>query len=320
MGVDKKNSVPPLLHSLPLGEGMFLRLYFMKTNLDCFSCFLRQALDAVRMVTQDEAIQRKVLNSVFTILINVSVHMSPVEIAHLVHQRVKSITGDYDPYKEEKKKQNELALRYESTLSSQIAEMSDPLKAAMMFSAAGNAIDLAPECPIPDSYKRYMEIISKGFAWDDYELFLKKLTRSKSLLYLGDNAGEIVWDKILIEELLGSFSLDIMYAVRGFPILNDVTMEDVHFVGMDKLVKVVSNGFDAPGTLLDRCSEEFLKKYQESDLILSKGQGNYESLSGENRPIFFLLQVKCPVIAKDIHCNIGDIILKFQSNSKREMN
>jgi uncharacterized protein with ATP-grasp and redox domains len=266
------------------------------------------------MVTKNEGIQRKVLNSVLSILSNVSTQASPPEIAHLVHQRVKSITGDDDPYKEVKKKQNELALRYESTLSVQIAEMSNPLKAAMMFSAAGNAIDLAPDCSIPDIYKRYMEIISKGLAWDDYGLFLKKLTQSKSLLFLGDNAGEIVWDKVLIEELLDNFNIDIIYTVRGFPILNDVTMEDADFVGMDKLIKVISNGFDAPGTLLDRCSEEFLKHYHTSDLILAKGQGNYESLSGEDRPIFFLLQVKCPVIAEDIRCDIGGLVLKSQLN------
>jgi uncharacterized protein with ATP-grasp and redox domains len=266
------------------------------------------------MVTRDERVQRKVLDSVFSVLSNISVHTTPVEIAHLVHLRVKSITGDYDPYKEAKKRQNELALRYEGTLSTQIAEMSNPLKAAMMFSAAGNAIDLAPNCPTPDIYKRYVEMISKGFAWDDYDLFLKKLARSKSLLYLGDNAGEIVWDKLLIEELLDHFNMEITYAVRGLPILNDVTMEDAHFVGLDKVVKVVSNGFDAPGILLDRCSEGFLKHYKTSDLILSKGQGNYESLSEERRPVFFLLNVKCSVIAEDIHCSVGDLVLKAQSN------
>ncbi len=266
------------------------------------------------MATQDEGIHRKALDSVLSILSNISTQATPPEIGHFVHLRVKSITGNFDPYREIKKKQNEIALQYESILSSQMAEMSDSLKAAMMFSAAGNAIDLAPNCPTQDIYKRYMEIISKGFAWDDYELFLKKLTRSKSLLYLGDNAGEIVWDKILAEEILENFNLEITYAVRGFPILNDVTMEDAHFVGLDRVVKVVSNGFDAPGTLLKRCSEEFLKKYQKADLILSKGQGNYESLSGEDRPIFFLLSVKCPVIAEDVHCNIGDIVLKSQSD------
>jgi uncharacterized protein with ATP-grasp and redox domains len=286
----------------------------MRTNLDCFPCFLRQALEAARIVTSNEGIRRKVLNSALLILSNVSVQMTPVEIAHLVHLRVKSITGDDDPYREAKKKQNELALRYESTLSAQISETSNPLKAAMMFSAAGNAIDLAPDHPTQDIYKKHMEMIGRGFAWDDYELFLTKLARSKSLLYLGDNAGEIVWDKILVEEILENFNLEITYAVRGLPILNDVTMEDAQFVGMDKVVKVVSNGFDAPGTLLDRCSEEFLKHYKRSDLILSKGQGNYESLSEEHQPIFFLLNVKCSAIAEDIHCNVGDLVLKAQSN------
>jgi hypothetical protein len=265
------------------------------------------------MVTQDEKIQRKTINAILSILSDVSVDTNPVEIAHAVHLRVKSIIGEDDPYKEVKRKQNELALRYESTLGAQIAEMSDPLKAALLLSALGNAIDLAPDHPVPDIYKKSSERISRGFAWDDYKLFLERLEQSKSLLYLGDNAGEIVWDRLLVKKMLERFNLKMTYVVRGLPILNDVTLEDAHFVKMDKTVKVISNGFDAPGTLLDRCSEEFLNTYQKSDLILSKGQGNYESLSGEDRPIFFLLQVKCPVIARDIHCDVGDLVLKGQS-------
>jgi len=292
----------------------------MRTSLNCFPCFLRQALDATRMATQDEGIQRKAVNSVLSILSNISIQATPPEIAHLVHLRVKSITGNFDPYKDAKKRQNELALKHEDILSSLIADMSDPLKTAMMLSAIGNAIDLALTPQPPDIYKRYMEMIDKGFAWDDYEPFYEKLTQSKSLLFLGDNAGEIVWDKILIEELLDNFNLEITYVVRGFPILNDVTVEDAHFVEMDKVAKVISNGFDAPGTLLKRCSEEFLKRYQKSDFVLSKGQGNYESLSEEHRPIFFLLNVKCSVIAEDINCHIGDIVLKSQSNLARKAN
>ena len=292
----------------------------MMTNLDCFPCFLRQALEATRMATKDEGIHRKVLNSVLSILSNISIHSSPPEIALLVHQRVKAITGSPDPYQEAKKRQNDLALKYESILSGQIADVSDPLKAALVLSAAGNSIDLAPDYQPPDIYKRRLEMIGRGFACDDYELFCEKLVQSKSILFLGDNAGEIVWDKILIEELLDHFNLDIIYAVRGFPILNDATMEDAEFVGMAQLVKVISNGSEAPGTLLNRCSEEFLRVFRKSDLILAKGQGNYESLSREDRPIFFLLNVKCPVIAEDVHCKIGDIILKCQTNLEREMN
>ena len=292
----------------------------MMTNLDCFPCFSRQALEAARMTTKDEGIHRKVLNSVLSILSNISIYSSPPEIALLIHQRVKAITGNLDPYKEAKKRQNELALKYEGILRDQVTEASNPLRIAVMLSAVGNAIDLAPDQQDTDIYKRYMEIIGRDFAWDDYELFVEKISLSKSLLYLGDNAGEIVWDKILIEELLDNFNLDITYVVRGFPILNDVTLEDAQYVRMPELVKAVSNGSEFPRTLLNRCSEEFLKIYQITDLILSKGQGNYESLSGETRPIFFLLNVKCPVIAEDVHCKIGDIILKCQTNLEREMN
>ena len=292
----------------------------MMTNLNCFPCFLRQALEATRMATKDEGIHRKVLNSVLSILSNISIYSSPPEIALLIHQRVKAITGSPDPYKEAKRRQNDLALQYESILSAQIADVSNPLKTALVLSATGNSIDLAPDYQSPDIYKRCLEMISRGFARDDYEVFYEKLAQSKSILFLGDNAGEIVWDKILVEELLDRFDLDIMYAVRGLPILNDVTMEDAEYVEMAQLVKVISNGSEAPGTLLSRCSEEFISKFKQSDLILAKGQGNYESLSREDRPIFFLLNVKCPVIAEDVHCKIGDIILKCQTNLEREMN
>jgi hypothetical protein len=265
------------------------------------------------MATDNENIHRTVLDSVLSTLSNISIHLSPPEIALLVHQRVKAITGNLDPYKEAKRRQNDVALQYEGSLSAQIADASNPLKAALVLSAAGNSIDLAPDYQSPDIYKRCSEMMGGGFARDDYEVFYETLAQSKSILFLGDNAGEIVWDKILIEGLLNRFDLDIMYAVRGWPILNDVTMEDAEYVGMAQLVSVISNGSEAPGTLLDRCSEEFVSRFRKSDLILSKGQGNYESLSRENRPIFFLLNVKCPVIAQDIHCEIGDIVLKCEA-------
>jgi hypothetical protein len=272
------------------------------------------------MATDNENIQRKVLDSVLSILSNISIHLSPPEIALLVHQRVKAITGNPDPYKEAKRRQNDLALQHERSLFAQIADMPNPLKAASMLSASGNSIDLAPDYQSPDIYTRWLEMIARGFARDDYEVFHERLAQSKSVLFLGDNAGEIVWDKILIEELLDHFDLDITYAVRGLPILNDVTMEDAEYVGMAQLVKVISNGSEAPGTLLNQCSEEFVSRFRKTDLILSKGQGNYESLCRENRPIFSLLNVKCPVIAKDIHCDIGEIVLKCQSNFEGEMN
>jgi hypothetical protein len=182
----------------------------MKTYYDCLPCLIRQAVEAVRMVTDDEAVQEKVIRQVL------------LETARIDLQK---------------------------------------------------AIDAA-----------------------------------KNILFLGDNAGEIVFDKLLIEQM----PMDkISYAVKGFPIINDATMEDAIDTGMTGLVKVLDNGCDAPGTILELCSEKFQEVFRQADLVIAKGQGNYETLSGVNdKDIFFLLKVKCPVIAQDLECECGSIVVK----------
>jgi len=132
------------------------------------------------------------------------------------------------------------------------------------------------------------------------------LDSTESILYLGDNAGEIVFDKLLIEEM----GKNIVYVVRNKPIINDALIEDARDCGIDKIARVISSGSDAPGTVLNLCSREFLEIYHKAPLIISKGQGNFEALSEEKAPIFYLLKVKCPVIAKDIGCKVNDLILK----------
>jgi len=128
-------------------------------------------------------------------------------------------------------------------------------------------------------------------------------------MYLADNAGEVVFDRLLIEELVEELGKQVNYVVRDKPVINDALIEDALFFGINRTAKVISSGSDAPGTLLKYCSPEFIRLYQKAELIISKGQGNYEALSGEDRPIFFLFRVKCPVIAEDVGCNVGDMIL-----------
>ncbi len=125
------------------------------------------------------------------------------------------------------------------------------------------------------------------------------------MLIIGDNAGETIFDKVLIEELL---NLEIIYAVRSGPIINDATIEDVELAGLNRQVRLISTGCDAPGVIRTECSQEFLKIFDEADIVISKGQGNYETLSEEEREIFFLLKVKCPVIAKHIGVDSGDYV------------
>ena len=137
------------------------------------------------------------------------------------------------------------------------------------------------------------------------------------MLYLADNAGEISFDKLLIEEIRNQYNQDkdIFFAVKEKPVINDALAEDALFFGIEKMAKVISSGSDAPGTVLEFCSREFLELYAKADLIISKGQGNFEALVGEDEDIFFLFKVKCPVVARHIGCKLGDVILK--ANKKK---
>jgi uncharacterized protein with ATP-grasp and redox domains len=147
---------------------------------------------------------------------------------------------------------------------------------------------------------------------DNYEEFRRSIGNSSHILYLGDNAGEIVFDRILIEEIRQIKDFEIHFAVREKPIINDATLPDAISTGMDKVAKIISSGSDAPATILSQCSPQMLQLYHSADIIIAKGQGNYESLSDEAKNIFFLLRVKCPVIARLLKARVGDAVLKKQ--------
>ena len=159
---------------------------------------------------------------------------------------------------------------------------------------------------------------------DTYAKFKKSIEKASLILYIGDNAGETVFDRILIEQLLQMNKSKIVFVVREKPIINDATFDDVKKVGLDKVATIISNGSDAPATILSQCSSEMLSYYQTADLIISKGQGNYESLSGRPENIFFLFKVKCPVIARksgydiDSPVVISSTALKNVENEKRD--
>jgi hypothetical protein len=147
---------------------------------------------------------------------------------------------------------------------------------------------------------------------NDYENFKNSIKNSSRILYLGDNAGEIVFDRVLIEELHQIKDLEVNFVVREKPIINDATLDDAIVTGMDKVARIISSGSDAPATILSQCSPQLLELYYSADVIIAKGQGNYESLSEEKGNIFFLLKAKCPVVAGLLEVNVGDAILKGQ--------
>jgi uncharacterized protein with ATP-grasp and redox domains len=241
---------------------------------------------------------------------------------------VKELTHCSDPYKEIKSEYNHLILRKYPELKEIIECSQEPLLTAIKLAIVGNIMDSAAKGYF-DLEKTQEKTLKADLTIDHYREFVQSLDRARTILYLGDNAGEIVFDKILIEEINkgreytrtaeertekkreSSRIKDIYYAVRGAPIINDVTLIDAQEVSMSEVARVISNGSDIPGTILDLCSQDFLKIYGKADIIIAKGQGNYESLSDEEDDrIYFLLQVKCPVIARHIGVKVGSTVLK----------
>ena len=277
----------------------------MKTYLDCFPCFLRQALEAARMAGADEERQRLILDRTMALLQDASLESKPPEIGDGVHRIVRQLTGDDDPYAAVKAESTREALRLYPRLKALVAEDGDRLERAIRIAIAGNVIDFATGADF-DIKEGLERILNQPFAINDIAAFRKALSEARSVLYLGDNAGETVFDRVLIEAL----DVPVIYAVKGGPIINDATVDDALAAGLDEVAEVVSTGSDAPGTILSRCSAEFRALYERAELVIAKGQANYETLSGEGGRLFFLLKVKCPVIARDIGAPVGSIVLK----------
>ena len=285
----------------------------MKLNLDCVPCFQRQALQAVRFISDDEELHEKVLREVTKKLLESDWNLSPPELAHEVHRIVRSVAKEKDPYKKVKKKSNDLVLTMYPALKSKVEKSADPLRTAIRLAIAVNIIDFGPLQEF-NLEKTIKEVLKKKFAIDDYEKLKENLKDAKTLLFFTDNAGEIGFDKLLVETFLKARRFEkISFVVKGGPIINDATLEDAAYVGLCDLPNVeflnLSNG--EAGTGPERTSREVQRWIRNYDLVISKGQGNYEGLS-ENNGLFFLLMAKCPVIASDLGVEVGDIVLKYK--------
>jgi len=282
----------------------------MRTYLDCLPCFLRQALGAARAATADERIQRRVLDTVAQMMPSFALDITPPEIAQHVYRCVYEITGNEDPFQQAKRESNLKALSLYDKSTRLIESADDPLLAACKLSIAGNSLDLGPYAVTRDIETVIEKALSSPLGYDGYAAFRSRISDATTILYLADNAGEIVFDKLLIEHILVQGDQEITVAVRETPIINDATLVDAEMVGLPSLTRVISNGSGAPATILSQCSPEFRSLFGSVDMIIAKGQGNYESLSEQPANIFFLLQAKCPVVAVPLGVNVSDSVLK----------
>lgn len=282
----------------------------MKTYHECVPCFMRQAMEAAKLASADEATLKKIRDEVNRVMPGFSLELSPPEIARTVYGIVERYTDGKDAYRHIKEKSNSMAMELYPRLKEIVESSGDALLGAVRLAVAGNVIDYG----VPRSFdieKEIEECLDKDFAVFDYKAFRDAVQKAETILYLLDNAGEIVFDRILIEEISGK----VVCAVRSRPIINDVTMDDARQVGLDKAVKVIPSGSEIPGTILGECTGEFLECYDKADVVISKGQGNFETLSDENKPIFFIFKAKCEIVARHVGCKVGDIILKSHGPS-----
>lgn len=283
----------------------------MKTYLDCLPCFMNQALRAGRIATNDEKKIKELLVSIGELIKDIPMENTPPETGEIIYRKIREITGVNDPYKQIKEANIKEALSLYPELKKIVKKSDNKLLKAIRIAIAGNVIDHGVSKKF-NIFEDVQKILKQNFAILDFDEFVKQLEKAKSILYLGDNAGESVFDKILIEELGKS----VIYAVRDIPVINDLTIEDAIASGLDQVAEIISSGSTAPATILNLCNDEFLEKFDKADMVISKGQGNYEGLSDVKRSVFFLLNTKCHVIANDLNVKEGDIVLKVINKIK----
>jgi len=239
-------------------------------------------------------------------VINLEKSYSP-EITSYILNILKDSSEIADPYLPEKMEGNREMLKRYKEFREMIQQSENPFNTALRLAVAGNIIDFGPT-HIFDVTGTIEKVLVTDFAIDHSEKLQQEIRSAGTILYLGDNSGEIVLDKLFLETLNHP---DVWFAVREQPVLNDVTRREAEEVGIGNVARIISNGDDAPSTLLHRVSDKFRQMYQKADLIISKGMGNYEGLMFENDPrLFFLLMVKCDVIGRKIGASKGDFIVK----------
>ncbi len=279
----------------------------MKTKIDCFPCFLKQTVIALKQYPDGEDLSQEIIKEIFLIIREADISRPPAYTTTLIHRAIRDTLGA-DPFKKIKHVYNDKAVGLYPELKEKIENSRDPLWTATRLAIAGNVIDfgISTKIDIGSSIKRALET---DIAVDDYLSFKATVQETDEIHYLLDNSGEIVFDRLLIEELVSS-GKRVKAVVKGSPVLNDATYEDAVQVDLTGSCEVIANGSDAIGTIIEWTSPEFQREFQKAGLIISKGQGNFETLLDTKKNIYFLFQSKCNVVSKELGLSTGSMLLK----------
>ena len=282
----------------------------MEVFVECLPCMLRGALEAAQIATDDQAVQRQIMEQAIGVLSNYQAYQNAPDIARHFQRIVKAQTGNTDPYLQIKQRDLDKALRLLPQVRSFVESQDDPLYWALKAAATGNVLDTAITLDYDTS--GFDAEFKTPFAVCDQPVLLEKLKTAKTLLLIGDNTGETVLDTLVLRQFP---NLALTYAVRDVPALNDTTMDEAIASGLDQFAEIISTGCDVPGVLLEECSEEFTECFFSSDIVIAKGQGNYETLSESPRDIFNLLKAKCPVIARVLDVPLNSFVFRYYAGS-----
>ncbi len=281
----------------------------MKTYLDCLPCFMNQIVRVGRLLQLSESDCFAMMREFAEQLGAFKLEDPPPKTSIILYDMINRYTGLEDPFKEIKAKSTAKALALYPELKRRVTAAASPLSLAAKFAVAGNVIDfgVASQFDLETEIDRVVESGSFG-KWRESDFF-KALAAADRLLYLGDNTGETVLDRLFIETIIAETAIPVTYVVREKPIINDAVLTDAVAAGIDGCAQIISSGCRAPGTVLEICSPEFRELFAKAPLIVSKGQGNYETLSAVKAPLFFFLKAKCQVVAEHLEVNLGELVL-----------
>lgn len=289
----------------------------MNLSPTCYPCIMNMVLSISSLSGFDPVKTGLLMDDTLHLLLELgkSAPVPPPVAAKRLFQRAAELSGApeaYDPYKPLKKKANDTVMAIYGQLERMIAEADSPVESAIRLSALGNILDFAIIDPSKiDIQKEVAAAADLIFERYDDGPFFSILSRARQVLILGDNAGEIVFDKLLAKTLKAfKPGLTVTYAVRHRPVLNDITLEEARDIGMDEVAEVISSGSLAPGTCLDETTSEFNALFESAGLVIAKGQGNYETLNAAPREnLFFIFRVKCKQVAETMNAPLHSLVL-----------
>ena len=280
----------------------------MRTYEECIPCLTSQILRVSELATDDRKLRAKIIGEALKAIGEMGFEKPPPYLAQYVYRLVKDRSGNPDPYLEFKRHFNRVGLEVYPELKKIVERSSTPFRTAVLISLAGNIIDFGPERQV-GLLRTIRKTLEEPLCIDSIPALKQALEKAGTVLIIGDNAGEVVFDRLLVES--APKNPDYFYAVRGGAVINDATIDDAIACGIDRVCTVLSTGSDAPGIIREDCSKSFLNVFDRADVVIAKGMGNFETLCDlRHKEIFFILLAKCGLISRHIGCPVGAGIVK----------